>query len=89
MADIIDGTAMTILAVEADADQAVTWSRPKDLAFDPERPRQGLGKLRGNGFLALMADGSVRFVPNNTDDEVVRRMMLRDDGQAVALPEGY
>jgi prepilin-type processing-associated H-X9-DG protein len=69
--------------VEADADQAATWTRPQDLPFDPQNPRRGLGNLRSDGFMVLMADGSVRMVTKDIDDEVVRRMMLRDDGLPV------
>jgi len=86
MANITDGTSNTIMTVEADVDQAVTWSRPKDWTFDPQQPRRGLGKTHRGGFLVQMADGSIRFISNNIDDETLRNLMTRNDGQVVTLP---
>ena len=83
MASITDGTSNTLLFVEADADQAVPWMAPKDLAFDPQQPKRGLGKLHGKGFQVMMADGSVRFLNNDVDDEVMRNMTYRDDGNPI------
>jgi hypothetical protein len=78
---ITDGTSCTIAIVEAD--DATEWMRPRDLDFDPQRPKAGLGQLRGHGFLAVMADGSVRVIGNDVDDETFRRLMLRNDGRPV------
>ena len=62
-----DGTSNTITIVEADAAQAVAWSRPVDLSFDPANPSSGLGGLVGDGtFNAALADGTVlNFQPTN------------------------
>ena len=67
--DVSDGTANTILVVEAD--RGVEWTRPEDWPFDPALPVQGLGKLRPRGFLAAFADGSVRFISDDTNPRVV------------------
>jgi len=85
-ASIVDGTSNTVMVVEANGDQAVTWTQPKDWTFDPQQPRRGLGKPGGPGFQVLMADGSVRLIAKDVGDEVVRRMMWRDDGKP--LPPG-
>ena len=60
---ISDGCAATILVVEADVDRAVPWTKPDDLDFDPADPWAGLGHLRKEGFLAVFADASQRWVP--------------------------
>ena len=56
---IIDGLQNTIMIVEADDSHAVAWSRPADLVVAHDNPLKGLGSLRGDGFLCLMADGKV------------------------------
>jgi hypothetical protein len=83
IADCPDGTSNTILVVEADRDRAVHWVRPQDLKFDPANPKAGLGQVRSGGFIVVMGDGAVRFLPNSIDEEVLRRLVLRNDGHAV------
>ncbi len=73
--DIVDGTANTIIVVEADAEQAVVWTKPEDWQFDLNNPTSGLGSLRRGGFLAGFADAHTAFVDNTTDPEVVKAMM--------------
>jgi hypothetical protein len=60
--DITDGTSNTILLVEGNDDSAVIWTKPEDLAIDMKNPTKGLMGHYGDGFLALMGDGSVRFI---------------------------
>jgi len=60
---ISDGPANTISVVEADDTHAVAWSRPADLVVTSSEPRKGLGTLRGDGFLCLLADGKVLRAP--------------------------
>ncbi|MEQ9407408.1 MAG: DUF1559 domain-containing protein [Fuerstiella sp.] len=82
-ADITDGASNTMMIVQADEENAVVWTQPEDLKFDPESPWNGLGGLRPTGFLAAFADGSCRLVPIETDEETLRRLILRNDGQPV------
>jgi hypothetical protein len=56
---ITDGLSHTVLLVEADADQAIVWTKPGDWQFDPAQPTRGLGQLRGNRFLVGFGDSSV------------------------------
>jgi len=83
LADVIDGTSNTILAAEADEDRAVPWMKPADLVYDPGNPKAGLGHRRPGGFSVIMVDGSVRFISNQIDDEVLRRLIMRDDRQSI------
>ncbi|MEX0610975.1 MAG: M56 family metallopeptidase [Pirellulales bacterium] len=59
---ISDGTARTIALVEADADQAVEWTKPEDWQFDRNAPTSHLGGLWGDRWHAAWIDGSVRGI---------------------------
>ncbi len=83
IAEITDGLSNTIMIVEADADRAVEWTRPDDLAYDPERPLAGLGHVRLNVFLAAFADGSVRTLAIGIDPEVLRALFTAAGSETV------
>ena len=78
--DILDGTSNTILIVEADRDRAVPWMKPADLAFDPKNPKAGVGGSRSQGFVVATADGAVMFISNKISDDVMRQLVLANDG---------
>jgi type II secretory pathway pseudopilin PulG len=83
--EIRDGTSNTILIVEADDDRAVEWTRPGDLEFDPARPLAGLGHVRKGGFLAALADASVRLISDRTPAETLQALFEANDGKDVDL----
>ena len=61
--DFTDGLGQTLLVGESR--RTVPWTKPEDLSFDMTVPLSGLGSHHGyhnNGFNALLADGSVRFL---------------------------
>ena len=73
--------------IEADANEAAVWSRPKDWQFDPTDPRRGLGGLRNGRFLALFADGSVRTINlDGVSYNTTRALFCRNDGEVVEIP---
>jgi hypothetical protein len=72
--DITDGTSNTILIVESA--EPVDWSKPEDFLFDPAKPLPKLGIFPG-GFHALMADGSVRWIPADTPEATIKAMITR------------
>jgi tetratricopeptide (TPR) repeat protein len=86
-AKFTDGLSNTLLVVEADADQAVIWTKPADLPFDFGNPTRGLGAARQNGFNGLLSDGSVSFFDINLlgDNfaERVKRMATRAGGEII------
>jgi hypothetical protein len=86
IASFSDGTSNTIVLVEADADQAVEWTKPQDWQFDPTNPTRGLGGLRPSVFLAATADAAVRRIPNDTPPATIGAMMTRAGREAVDLP---
>jgi thiol-disulfide isomerase/thioredoxin len=70
LSQIPDGTANTIMLVEAD--DAVEWTRPDDLKVNPQLPPVGLGGFRPNGWLAVFADGSVSLIGKDKSTREVR-----------------
>lgn len=85
-AQITDGTSKTIALVEADADQAVEWTKPDDWEFDAKNPKAGIGKFRPGGCNAAWADGSVRFLSGGIDPQMLKALMTRNGREVVAQP---
>jgi serine/threonine protein kinase len=78
---IPDGNSGTFLIVEAST--AVPWTKPEDLDYDPSKPLPKLGGLFLDGFTAAFADGSVRFIKRNVDEETIRALITRNGGEPV------
>ncbi|MEX0641937.1 MAG: DUF1559 domain-containing protein, partial [Pirellulales bacterium] len=81
---VTDGLSHTIALVEADADQAVEWTKPDDWEYDPSNPSAGLGNLRPGGWNAAFSDGSVRFIPNSVDPDTLKALFTRAGGEVIA-----
>jgi hypothetical protein len=76
--DITDGTSNTFLAAEAKV--AVPWTKPDDIVVAPGVPIP----LPDNRFVALMADGSTRFVlASRVGDPDLRLFIDPQDGGLV------
>ena len=84
---ITDGTHTTLLFVEADADQAVVWTKPGDLSFDPANPLAGLGNIAPEGFAAVTVDRSAYTLPATIDPVNFTNMAIRNDGNFVDFSE--
>jgi RNA polymerase sigma factor (sigma-70 family) len=76
-----DGTSNTLLIVEAGG--AVPWTKPEDLHFSPDDPIPELGGLFPRVFHGAMADGSVHAFSKRADPEMLRKLIMRDDGLVV------
>ena len=76
--DFPDGTANTILVVEALV--AVPWTKPDELPYDPNGPLPALGGHFRSGFLVALADGSVRLISNDVSQATLRNAITRNDG---------
>jgi hypothetical protein len=79
-----DGTSNTFLVVEA-AD-AVPWTKPDELAYDPARPLPKLGGRLHGGFNAVMGDAAVRFIPQSTPERTLRGLITSSGGEVVQFP---
>jgi hypothetical protein len=77
-----------IVVVEVDEEHAVPWTKPADWDYDPQDPTRGLGRHHRAGFFhdaggfAVLADGTVRFVPANADVGALRELLPGGGGQA-------
>ena len=78
---IPDGTSGTFLIVEAGA--AVPWTKPEDIVYDPAKPLPKLGGLYQDGFTAVFADSSARFMTRDLDEETIRACITRNGGEPI------
>jgi hypothetical protein len=81
-ASFSDGTSNTILVAEAAV--PVPWTKPEDLPFSPKQPLPKLGGLFHGHFHALFADGTVRFLAKDADEQDLRYAIMRNDGQVIS-----
>ncbi|MBA4062705.1 MAG: hypothetical protein C0501_03185 [Isosphaera sp.] len=80
---IRDGTSNTWMCVTA-AD-AVPWTKPDELAFDPDKDMAKLVGAVVNGRAQVaMFDGSVRSLKKVPAKDVVKALVTRDGGEVIA-----
>jgi RNA polymerase sigma factor (sigma-70 family) len=85
---IADEENFTFLFVEAA--EAVEWTKPDDLAYDPKQPLPKLGGRINNLFLAAFCDGGVRVyeVPTTSEEQVrFFRMITPSGGEKIDAKE--
>jgi hypothetical protein len=82
--DVSDGTSQTIAVITAGPASAVPWTKPQDLALDPDDPVTSIG-VEQDGFQALLLDGSVQTISTTISGEMLKRLIQRNDGQPVNL----
>jgi hypothetical protein len=85
--EISDGTSKTVAVVEATAN-AVPWTKPDDIEFDPERPLAGIGNPRRTGglFITGFFDGHVETImPEQLDPEVFKAFVTPAGGEPLGL----
>jgi hypothetical protein len=51
------------------------WTKPVDLPYDPDGPLPKVGGLVGDGFHALFADGTVRWIEAAEQDSALRTLV--------------
>jgi hypothetical protein len=90
-ADVPDGLSNTIMVVECDT-MNVQWSEPVDIPFDQMEfkinPPSGVGLSSDHrgGAQVVLGDGSIKFVSETADEQTIRYMLIRNDGQNISLP---
>jgi hypothetical protein len=82
-ADIPDGTSNTLLIVEVDDADAVIWTKPADLRYDPQNPLKGLRGKKTGSFNAAYADGSVHAIPRTISLPTLRALFTRNGGEVL------
>jgi len=80
IAEIVDGTSNTILVVESA--KTVQWTKPDDIRF-PLTGKPSWGGVHKGGFNVAMADGSVRFISESIDLNVLVGLCTRDGGEVM------
>jgi hypothetical protein len=85
MAGFTDGPANSILVVESNLD--VPWTQPADIPFDQDGDAPAIGGIHDNGFYAAMGDAEVLFFGRSFDNQMLRNVILIDDGTSVKLPD--
>jgi len=78
-----DGTSNTILAIEAG--EPIPWTKPEDLQFAPDQPLPKFGGHSKYGPHCLYVDGSVRQLPSETDEKVIRALITRNGGENLGI----
>ncbi len=81
--EVKDGLSTTMMLVEANAEQAVEWTKPQDVEIDPADPFQKLLGLRGDVFLAGFGDAAVRALSRHMDKENLKAMFTPAGGESV------
>ncbi len=79
--NITDGTSNSLMIVEAA--EAVEWTKPADMVYDPKKDLPKLGGHSVGGFNALLGDGSVRFIRDTIDKTVLKALITIDGGEVV------
>lgn len=83
--NITDGTSNTILAVVANTDNAVIWTKPDDFPFDPNDPLKGLVRPGEEWIEVAMADGSLKRISAQIDPKKFAAMITPAGGEVIEL----
>jgi prepilin-type processing-associated H-X9-DG protein len=96
-ADFPDGLENTLLVVEAR--NAVPWTKPADLTYDPNAPLPPLGPWHSEptsflgmatyhpaGFHIALADGHVKYLLHPYDETFMRHLVTRNGGEEIIWP---
>ncbi|MFM9964270.1 MAG: DUF1559 domain-containing protein [Planctomycetaceae bacterium] len=81
--DFLDGTSNSIMIVVAKPDAAVIWTKPDDLEIDFKNPLKSLSGSALQGFHALLGDGTVRFISDNINADVMKALFTINGGETV------
>ena len=80
---ITDGTVDTIMVVQVPSQDAVVWTKPDDLVFDPKDAKKGLAEEKAGGFNVAFCDGSVRFLRSSIDPKTLKALFTRAGREVV------
>jgi hypothetical protein len=81
LTDITDGTSNTFLI--ATARNAVPWTKPDDIPYDPNLPIPPLGGHLRDGFQVAFADGTTRWIRGSVPESTLRLLITANDGAPI------
>jgi hypothetical protein len=83
LCEFADGTGQTLLVVAAE--DAVEWTKPDELTYDPKRPPPRPGYHFGDHQHALVsfADGTIRELSCETDEVTLHALITRSGGETI------
>lgn len=84
IAEVTDGTSNTILVVEARRN--CPWMKPEDIPFDADKPVPELGGFVDDKFGAVMADGRACVFKRSKVEDILKWMIIRNDGTPIHIP---
>jgi hypothetical protein len=76
------------MVVDANADQAVIWTKPDDWPVGEEIDMKALFGNHPGGTETGFCDGSVHFLRETVNPDLLRRLMTRDGGEVIG-PDEY
>jgi hypothetical protein len=86
--EIEDGTDRTIALVVADAEHAVTWTKPDDLPIDEANPARGLERWPDHFLMMALADAQIMLLPDNIEPNKLWWFFTRAGGERLTSPPG-
>jgi len=81
--EVTDGMSNTLMVVEAK--RAVPWTKPEDIPYAADKPVPKLGGWFDKGFNVAFADGSVRFLPEDINEQTLRAYITKAGGERIDL----
>lgn len=87
LSDITDGTSNTLMFVEL-ANSDIHWMEPRDWEFNAISNRMNtfasrLSNVHKGGSNTALVDGSVRFLSEEIEPDVLRALMTKNGGETV------
>jgi hypothetical protein len=83
IADIKDGTAVTVAIIQVGNKGAVTWTKPEDAAPDDENLLKNFEPLHPGGFWAAYCDGHREFFNYDIDPKVFKALLTVAGGETI------
>lgn len=80
-----DGTSPTLLLVETKS--SLPWTKPEDLPFEGYADAKRALPFDGRELNYVTADGAVHSMSPPIDWELLGKLITRDGGERIAVPE--